>query len=924
MKTNLTYILLLFTVLFSCKDIPVNVENLRCELLINPLGIDQKQPHLSWEITGTQRNIKQTGYHILVASSQKKLAANEGDLWDSGEIKSETSIQVAYGGRSLESRGHCFWKVKVITNIGTSAWSKPASWTMGLLNDGDWKAKWTGLDKAFEWDSPEAHYTRLSARYFRKEFETPKSVKEAKLYISGLGLYKLHINGSVVGEQELSPTPTDYTKSVKYNTFDVTSQIKRGTNAIGVVLGNGRFFTMRMRKNYYPPGVHWLYNIKHFGFPKMLLQLELKYSDGSTQTIVSDDSWKVTADGPIRANNEFDGEEYDANKEMQGWNSAGFDDSKWYAAEYTNAPEGKLEAQINNNIKVMDIVKPVSVKENKPGIYIMDMGQNMVGWLRIKVKGNKGDSVKLRFSETLKPDGSLYMDNIREAQVTDIYTLKGGSVEEWNPVFTYHGFRYVEITGYPGIPSIENFEGQVLYDDMKTTGWFETSDSTINQIYRNAYWGIRGNYRGMPTDCPQRDERMGWLGDRAAGSLGESFMFNCNNLYAKWLDDIEQAQRPNGSIPDVAPNYWDAYNNNMTWPAAYIIIANMLYNQFGNLEPIAKHYDSMKKWLDYMKDKYMVDYIMMRDTYGDWCLPPESPELIHSQDPTRITEGPLLGTAYYYYLAGLMERFAGLLEKQQDVAGFAAQATAVKDAFNNKFFNKETQQYSNNTVTANLISLCYGLVPSEYEKGVFQNIVTKTENDFNSHVSVGLIGIQWLMRGLSEHGRADLAFRIATNRDYPGWGYMIENGATTIWELWNGNTADPAMNSGNHVMLLGDFVTWCYEYLAGIQNDPSDIGFKKIVMRPYTVAGLQYAKSSYQSVHGMIKSEWHHTNGTFSWHITIPCNSTATVYIPTNDINSITESGKEVASVKGVTFIKQDDKYVVFSVASGSYKFNSK
>jgi alpha-L-rhamnosidase len=639
--------------------------------------------------------------------------------------------------------------------------------------------------------------------------------------------------------------------------------------------------------------------------------------------VVSDDTWKVTADGPIRANNEYDGEEYDATKEMPGWNAAGFDDAAWLPAEPVAAPGGRVAAQANPNIKVMETIRPVAIQSLDSGVYVLDMGQNMVGWVRMKVKGNRGDRVQLRFSETVNLDGSIYLDNIRGAKVTDTYTLKGDGVETFEPSFTYHGFRYVEVTGFPGTPALSQFEGRVLYDEMETTGTFETSNETINRIYKNAYWGIRGNYRGMPTDCPQRDERMGWLGDRAVGSHGESFVFNNHALYAKWLDDIEQSQREDGSIPDVAPNYWVLYNDNMTWPGAFLIIANMLYEQYGDREPLTKHYAAMTKWLTYMRDKYMVDYIMTKDLYGDWCMPPERPELIHSEDPARRTDGALLGTSFYYRMLYLLQRFAELQGKPADAAAFAEEAAVIKDAYNRKFFHAETAQYSNNTVTANLLSLCYGSVPEGYEDRVFANIEEKTLTEFNGHVSTGLVGIQWLMRGLSDHGRADLAYRIATNRDYPSWGFMIENNATTIWELWNGNTADPAMNSHNHVMLLGDLLVWYYEYLAGIRNEPGSSGFERIVMRPHPVDGLDYVKASYRSVRGKIESHWQKRDGKFIWNITLPANTEAWVYVPAASVADVSESGVRAASTAGARLIGPAGDCVVYEIGSGKYTFEA-
>ena len=899
------------------EEAKIELKNLRCEFMENPIGIDVEKPSLSWEIEADARGIKQTGYHILVASSLEKLNANEGDLWDSGLIRSDLSTNVLFDGIPLDSRTTCYWKVKTKTNLGTSDWSQPAQWIMAFTNNEEWEATWIGLDKSFE-DDILIEKTRLAARYLRKEFQSEEKIDKAMLYISGLGLYEAYLNGEKIGDQVLAPTPTDYSKSVKYNTFDVTDLLISGDNAVGVVLGNGRFFNMRtIEDDSYPP----LPPTVNYGYPKMLLQLEIFYADGSQQTVVSDGSWKVTATGPIIANNEFDGEEYDARKEMPNWSKPGFDDYNWMNVDLTDAPQGNLEAQLNQNIKIMEVLSPKSITEPKPGIYVIDMGQNMVGWVSMKVKGKTGDQVTLRFAEVLSDNGMVYMGNIRNARVTDIYTLKGDANELWEPSFTYHGFRYVEVTGYPGVPTVNDFEGKVIYDEMETVGHFETSDSTINQIYNNAYWGIRGNYRGMPTDCPQRDERMGWLGDRATGSHGESFIFNNHNLYAKWLKDIEEAQTEEGSVPDVAPAYWRNYNDNMTWPGAYLIIANMLYEQYGDDRPIIKHYDSMKKWIEYMRDNFMEDNIMPRDLYGDWCMPPDSPEMIHSADPARKTDGVLLGTSFYYYMLRLLERFALLQDKSDEAADFSNQAALVREAYNNRFFNEVTAQYSNNTVTANLLSLRFGLVPEGLEERVFANIVDKTMNEFDGHVSTGLVGIQWLMRGLTNYGRGDIAYKIATNRDYPSWGYMIENGATTIWELWNGDTADPTMNSHNHVMLLGDLIVWFYEYLGGIQNAAGSTAFREINMQPYFANGLNYVTASHHSTQGLIKSAWKKDENTFEWDITIPGNCSAVVYIPAKDRKQITESTNNISKVRGVKYLRQENEFFVYEVGSGNYQF---
>jgi len=884
----------------------IGLQKLKCEMLVNPHGIGTTKPRLSWQITSNERNTEQTAYQIIVASTPEKLNAGQGDLWDSHKVLSNASIMVNYAGKPLMSRTACYWKVKVWTNKGESTWSTPAFWSEGLLNTTDWKAKWIGYENGFPWDSV-SKFSRLSARYFRKGFNADKQIKKATVYIVGLGHYELFINGKTIGDQVLAEAPTDYTESVLYNTFDVTNEVKQGTNVIGTVLGNGRFFTMRPK---YKPK-----KIKEFGFPKLLLQLELTYTDGTKQTIISDNTWKFTADGPIRTNNEYDGEEYDATKELTGWNIAGYNDSKWLQPQLVESPVGKVAPQVNEPIKVMATVAPISITQAKPGVWIMDMGQNMAGWVQMKVTGKLGDKITLRYGETLD-NNSLYVRNLRDAKVTDIYTLKGVGTETWHPEFIFHGFRYVEITGYPGTPTVNDFEGQVVYDDMENTGKFETSNDIINHVYKNAYWGILSDYKGMPIDCPQRNERMPWLGDRAVGSLGESYVFNNGNLYAKWMDDIEQAQKPDGSIPDVAPAYWNYYSDNMTWPGTYLLVNDMLYNQFADKAPIEKHYASMKKWMMYMTKKYVKNDLMTKDKYGDWCVPPESLNLIHAKDTSRLTNGVLIATAYYYHFLEMMQKFAKISNHPNDVPEFAALELKTKTAFNRKFLNSKTLQYDNNTVTANLLPLYFGMVPAGNDKKVFDNIVGKIK-EANNHISTGVIGTEWLMRGLTQFGRPDLSYKIASNDDYPSWGYMVKRGSTTIWELWNGDTADPEMNSRNHVMLLGDLIAYFYENLGGIKaKEPA---FKTITMKPSATNGLDYVNASYETPYGLVKSNWKTQAGKFEWNITVPSNSKAVVYLPANGMSDIKDCGKTLAA--GYKYLGQQNGQAMIEVGSGDYDF---
>ncbi|MFC0878781.1 family 78 glycoside hydrolase catalytic domain [Saccharicrinis sp. FJH2] len=889
---------------------------LRCEMIENPVGIDVKNPGLSWKIISDKRSVYQISYHILVASSVEKLDNNIGDLWDSGDVKSDQSHLVQYNGAELKSRKDCYWKVKVITNKGESEWSETAYWSMGLLHYKDWYARWIGFDYAFPWDDDSFH-SRLSARYLRKVFKADKPVKQAKVYLMGLGMYELYFNGNRIGNQVLAPAPTDYHENIKYNVFDVTSALNEGENAVGVILGNGRYHTMRQ---HYKP-----YKIKNFGFPKLLLQLEIEYADGSKQIIKTDNSWKGTANGPLITNNEYDGEEYDARKEMPGWNTVNFIDSSWIQVDYVDQPDGKYEAQMNPNMKVMETIKPVGITNLSGGKYILDMGQNMVGWLKIKVEGNAGEKVKLRFAEILNDKGGIATENLRDAMCTDIYTLKGNGIEEWAPRFVYHGFRYVEIAGFPGVPTVDNFIGEVVYDAIPQTGSFTTSNSLINKIYKNATWSIKGNYKGMPVDCPQRNERQPWLGDRSTGCYGESFVYDNSTLYAKWVDDIGYAQKSDGTIPDVAPAFWRYYSDNMTWPGTYLMVADMLYRQYGDTEPLKTHYASMKSWLDYMKDRYMTeDYILTKDSYGDWCVPPATIEEGRGKSANVKHPSKLISTAYYYYYSGLMQRFARIAGCDDDVEYYANLAEKIKAGFNQVFFREDQMGYGDNTLTDNLLALQFGLVPENKRDDVLNTIVTIIQVKNDGHLSTGLIGTQWLMRTLSENGRSDLAYRIATNKTYPGWGYMVENGATTIWELWNGNTAAANMNSYNHVMMLGDLIIWFYENLAGIKSDPEDPGFKNIIMKPELQDGLDHVNASYESPYGKIKSNWTRSKQKFTWNITVPANSGARIYVPAKSLNSIKEGKDKITENKDVKVVEFKDNRVLLEIGSGEYRFESK
>ena len=876
------------------------------------------EPRFGWQYEADVNNVVQVDYRIIVASTEEKAIKGEGDLWDSKTVDTNQMLYIPYKGTPLKSRDRCWWKVYTTVTYGDHNKKKTLEsdiqcFEISLLSPSDWRAHWIGRD--YEDDKVEGR-TAVAARYLRNEFTLRKGIDRARLYISGLGVYKAYINGKEVACDELlKPTLSDYTRRIYFNTYDVTDGLREGDlNAVGVTLAGGRFTTVRH------DSTHWewcgITHAAHYGLPQLLMQLEVTYKDGTTDTIVSGGGWKITNRGPIRKSNEFDGETYDARLDLGNWTLPQYDDSQWdeavvdydrqnmYREDIYNPrhrvsreypvktgsplpsdyrrpdPMQLLTPQPNPNIKMQESLCPVALFQ-RGDKWILDVGQNMVGVLGASMHGMRpGDTVIFRYAETINADSTLYTANLRSAECTDLY-IAAGAEDTWYPDFTYHGFRYVEITGLRKAPKLDDFRGLVLYDEMPMTGTFETSDSVINAVYRNATWGIRGNYRSMPTDCPQRDERMGWTGDRTTGNYGESYIFNNHRLYAKWLQDLEDSQWENGSLPDVAPAYWRNYTDNMTWPGAFITVADMIWRRFGDFRPVEQHYDAMKRWLLHMKKYYLKDGILVRDTYGDWCVPPESPELIHTRDTNRMTWPANLSTPYYCHLCKLMQGFAIWLDKDDDAIFFQNEFDSVTAAYNACYLDTISGRYDHNTVTANLLPLWFDMVPGQLEDKVFANVVDKTVNDFGGHVSTGVVGIQHLMRTLTWFGRGDMALKMATDDTYPSWGYMVRQGATTIWELWNGDTGDPSMNSGNHVMLLGDLIIWYYEYLGGILALAP--GYSVIELMPFPIEGLDHVNCSYRSVSGLIESKWQRKGNLFEWDILIPPNTTAEVYLPTAD-----------------------------------------
>lgn len=890
----------------------VEVVNLKAESMTDPLGLDNFKPRLSWQLTSAKQSVVQQRYQLLAATSPEKLDEQQADLWNTGWVASDVQLNIDYGGKPLKSNQRVYWKVRVATSVGMSDWSPVAHFSVGLKDESYWSGRWIGWEHYGEADSACVMHSRLSARYLRKEFALRRQVVRATAYVAGVGLYEFYVNGKRVGDRVLTPVPTDYRRTVVYNTYDITSLLD-SVNAVGIVLGNGRYFAPRQDKPY---------KNNTFGLPKCRVNILLEYDNNTRAVIATDETWKITADGPIRANNEYDGETYDARMELGNWTLPRYDDSRWHNAERVAIPSGTPRGTTTPGMKVVATVKPKTLRKSITGNYILDMGENFSGWLRVNVRGKRGNAIRLRFAEKLTPSGdSLYTANLRNALATDTYVCSGTEQgRQWHPTFVTHGFRYAEVSGLEQ-PQLSDFTGEKVSDEMTVTGTFSCSDTILNKVYANAVRGIIANYKGMPIDCPQRNERQPWLGDRTVGALGESFAVDNATLYRKWMRDICEAQREDGCIPDVAPAFWYYYTDDVTWPAALPFICDMLYNQYGDSLVVEQCYPNIARWMAHMLDRNTQRGLVTKDKYGDWCVPPENLREIHAKDPWRMTNHSLIATAYTIRCLDLLAKFAAMQHLTADAQKWRSIRRQMTERFNKQWLvckrgtspveghplYPDSVCYSNNTPTANLLALAFGIVPDSLRQEVAKNVAAAIINKHGGTIPTGVIGSSFLLRGLSDNGFADIAYLLATSKQYPSWGYMAENGATTIWELWNGDKANPSMNSGNHVMLLGDLLTWCYQYLGGIRNAEGSVAYKHIRLQPsFEIQNASHADVTYQSPYGKIVSRWRKTLQQLEWDVEIPANTTAEVCLPDGSVKTIGSGAYHFSSV-----IPTKDKRIV-------------
>lgn len=908
---SICLLMLLNTPLFAQT---VSVNNLQCEYRSNPLGVEAAQPKLGWQLQSTQRNVLQTAYRVLVADDAALLKKNIGNIWDSRKVMSSTSIQVLYKGQKLQPAKTYYWKLMVWDNQNkASGWSKEAIWQMGVPSPADWKgARWIAYDAM-----PDSMRLRPASSEFkrapitdilpllRKEFPVKRKVKKATVFIAGLGHFDLSVNGKKTGDHFLDAGWTNYDKHALYVTFDITSQLKKGDNAIGIMLGNGFYFM---------PGERYLKVQLAYGYPKAICRLLIEYADGSTENITSDESWK-TAPGPVTFSSIYGGEDYDANLEQKGWDAPGFNDNNWKKVVMVQGPP-QLDAQSAEPLKIFDHFAAKKITQPRPGVWVYDLGQNASGIPQIKLKGKKGDKVRLYPAELLANDGTITTQPIGTPVYFD-YTLKGEGIETWQPRFMYYGFRYVQVEG--AVPENETNTGArpqvVSLTAMHTrnaaarVGEFSCSNEMFNKTDLLIDWAIRSNMSSVLTDCPHR-EKLGWLEE--AHLVGPSMRYNYDiaSLCRKVVRDMIKAQTAEGLVPDIAPEYavfGGPFRDSPEWGSNSIIMPWYIYEWYGDQQLLEEAYPMMERYINYLQGKSKNGILM--HGLGDWYdIGPKEP------GPSQLTPQGLTATAMYYYDLDIIAKIASLLGKQTDALKYNEMAGGVKAAFNKTFFNPRTKQYGSGSQTSNAISMYMGLVPPAFKDSVLNNIVKELRSRNNS-LSAGDIGYRYLLRVLDDNGRSDVIYDMNSNPVVPGYGYQLARGATALTESWQAYE-----NASNNHMMLGHLKEWFYSGLAGIRPAKNAIAFNEVEIRPQPVGDVTSASASYISPYGLITSNWKLNSTGFELATEIPANSIATIYLQAKENAMITESGKAVSP----TQLRYEDGQVLIKVGSGKYTFKVK
>jgi alpha-L-rhamnosidase len=879
----------------------VKVVNLMTENLHNPISIDYKNPAFSWQLTADRRGVMQTAYEIRVGTTPKA----KGDIWESGKVMSDKSVFVAYAGSELRSAQEYYWQVRVWDDKGkASAWSEVAHWKMGLLNPADWTAQWItpGFPDAEPRPSP----------VFRKEFHLHKKIRSAYAYITAHGLYDGKINGKRIGDYYLTPGWTSYNKRLQYQVYDVTDLLKDGANAIGLTLGNGWY---RGHIGYDPTPNLYGKDIA------ALCQLNITYTDGTTETIGTDNTWKSYTSA-IRSSEIYYGEVIDHRKEQKGWTEPGFDDKKWYPVTVANFSKTVLIATYNEPVKQHETFKPIRIFKTPKGEQVIDFGQNLVGWVKITVSGKAGDTIRLSHAEVLDKPGDFYTANLRSATSQNTYVLDGDGEETFEPHFTWQGFRYVKVEGYHGELKPENFTAITLYSGMRPAGTFTCSNPLINQLQHNIIWGQRGNFLDVPTDCPQRDERLGWTGDAQVFSRTATFNYNVHNFFTKWAKDIAADQYSSGAVPHVIPDVIKRTGSepggSTGWSDVATIVPYNMYLAYGDKRILENQYNSMKAWVKFMQDHSRNNLWNTGDHFGDWLFYSEDDD---TSGISAITSKYLIAQCFWAYSTEILIKTAEVLGREEDVKYYTDLLAKIKTAFVNEYVTPNGL-ISSDTQTAYVLALQFDMLPENLRQQAADRLVSNIHR--YGHLTTGFLGTPYLCHVLSRYGHTDVAYELLLKDTYPSWLYPIKMGATTIWERWDGIKPDGSfeavsMNSFNHYA-YGAIGDWMYRVIAGVDTKEDAPGYKQIVIKPHPGGNFTFTNLDYETLYGKVSSHWKIDSIKFSLDVQIPANTTATVYIPTKDSNSLLDGGKPVTA--DVKVDGMEDGYLKLEIGSGSYSFS--
>lgn len=895
------------------------IDELEVEYLNNPVGMDIRKPRFSWKIVSEERDVMQVAYRIIVSESEKKMGDEGTTVWDSGIINSNRNVNVEYEGKTLESNKNYYWKVIVWFDSEKSLHSKIARFTTGILDGNEWQAKWITAEDEIVHESP----------YLRKEFEVDHPIEQAILYVTAAGFYNVYLNNNKVGDHVLDPGITDYRKTVLYSTYDVTSDITRGKNAVGVILGNGAW---NMRK--VPDRWSW-HSAKSHGNPSLFLQIVISYKDGTQSIISSDESWKI-GDGAITYNSLYGGEDYVAEREPSGWTTAGFDDSEWQFASVIDGPGGKLKSQLMPPMKVSETITPIAHTNPAPGVFLYDLGQNIAGWWRLEVKGKPGQVIRIRGAETLSD--SLFPKQLEEtdkistkfkyhANALTNYTLKGSGVETYEPSFFYTGFRYIEVVTSDSInPEHLKIEGRVAGSALERNGTFTSSNPLLNQIHTVGLWSQKGNLHSYPTDCPQR-EKGAYNGDGQVIAETSMHDFHMASFYTKWVNDMKDGQQDNGRIPNTSPVLVGGMGGGVAWGSAYILIPWWMYHYYNDTRILAEHYSNMKQYVAYLQElgskdedpgePYIIDFF---DGYwyslGEWCVPGQR------ECPIR----GVVNTFYYFNNCVLLSEIASTLGYDEDSRYYRNLSDTIKEHFIRRFFNEESGLFGTEEAyqTYQLVALVGDLIPDGYRDKVFET-VTNDIRARETHLNTGIIGTKYLWPVLVQGGENQLAYEVATQTTYPSYGFWLENGSTTFPEDWD------ARASLNHQM-FGTVTEYFYKFLGGIQSPmegETTVGYKDILIKPYIPDGLTSVSATIETVSGNIVSNWSKEGNTLFHEVHIPANSRATLSLPiSNNEVRLSESNQEIWSrnsfiegIPGLHEMQIEGNRMIIKLGSGKYNF---